>query len=120
MKNLENVKCDINRHGYWIQEWDVYDGKEWICSECGTVEDEIVSYNIINKSQDRVYGAKAELSRKDDIDMNGVERTVKLDLDGATVCFNMTKYYYETEYEFLDRAREYVSRYMVVDIAQII
>lgn len=27
----------------------------------GTVEDEIVSYNIINKSQERVYGAKVEL-----------------------------------------------------------
>ena len=35
MKNLENVKCNINRHGYWIQEWDIYDGMEWVCSECG-------------------------------------------------------------------------------------
>ena len=49
--------------------------------------------------------------------MNGIERTVKLDLDGTTVCFNMTQYAYENEYEFLDRAKEYVSRYMVVDIA---
>jgi hypothetical protein len=48
--------------------------------------------------------------------MNGVERTVKLDLDGATVCFNMTQYAYENEHEFLDRVKQYVSRYMVVDI----
>lgn len=47
--------------------------------------------------------------------MNSVERTVKLDLDGTTVYFNMTQYAYENEYEFLDRAREYVSRYMVVE-----
>ena len=49
--------------------------------------------------------------------MNGIERTISLDLDGTTVYFNMTQYAYENEYEFLDRAREYVSRYMVVDIA---
>ena len=76
----------------------------------GTVEDEIVSCK-------RAYGAKAELSRKDDINMNGIERTISLNLDGTTVYFNMTQYAYENEYEFLDRAREYVSKYMVVDIA---
>lgn len=77
----------------------------------GTVEDEIISY------QKRAYDTKAKLSRKDDINMNGIERTISLDLDGTTVYFNMTQYAYENEYEFLDRAREYVSKYMVVDIA---
>lgn len=49
--------------------------------------------------------------------MNGIERSVKVDIDGVTAYIYMTQYPYENEYEFLDRAKEYVSRYMVVDIA---